>query len=140
MRCGIKYWKNVPLLNYQLYSALEAFTNGETKKKVRVNDEANVFTTWNRLSDKNHAIISKNVTDLSAKYMPREVSSPQKKPRISDPGYENDVMQFEDVNGKIMDPDYKLIILTDMLPPAMCQRIKTSLTSSEPTTTPPRMR
>ena len=31
------YWKDVPLLKYKLYSALEAFTDGEARKEVRFN-------------------------------------------------------------------------------------------------------
>ena len=119
-----EYWKDVPLLKYQLYSALEAFTDGEAKKEVRFNDEANVFTTWSRLSDKGHSRRTRNVADMQRKaYATRSVVA-AKDLESAILEYEKDVMQFEEASGKRIDPDQRLIILTDMLPPALCQRIK----------------
>ena len=135
-----EYWKDVPLLKYQLYSALEAFTDGEAKKEVRFNDEANVFTTWSRLSDKGHSRRTRNVADMQRKaYATRSVVA-AKDLESAILEYEKDVMQLKRPAGR------ELTLTRGSSSSQICflqhcvNASRTSQTSSRPTTTPGRRR
>ena len=115
---GLKTWKEDLLL------ALESFTSGETKQLILLSKAQGVFSSWSRLADKGFSQRDDHVMIMRRKVIAPKNSVPAKDLELAILAWERDILQFEETADETFDEKNRLLLLQDMLPPIIRQRIK----------------
>ena len=104
--------------------ALESFTSGETRRIILLAEERGVLSSWSRLADKGHSLRDEHVMTMRRRVMAPKASVPAKDLEFAILAWEKEVLQFEEAADETFDEKNRLMLLTDMMPPAIRQRIK----------------
>ena len=118
------WWVDMRAFKDQLFQCLECYTTGEAKKCVTAADESNVFSTWSRMADKGHSLRDDHVMDMQRKAYASKSPVAAKDLELAISVWEKEVSQFEEASGNTMEPKMRTILLTDMCPLPLRQRIK----------------
>ena len=108
----------------QLFQCLETYTTGDAKKYVTTADECNVFSTWSRMADKGHSLRDVHIMEMRRKVYATKASVAAKDLELAISVWEKEVLQFEEASNSTFELELKIMLLTDMCPPALRQRIK----------------
>ena len=118
-------WLN-PIVDWkeQLMEALESFTSGDAKRLVLTNTECNVFSTWSRLADSGHSMRDEHVMNMRRRLMVAKASVPTKDLEIAIINFEKEIQMYEDASGETFSPIDRTLVLKEMLPAPLRQRVK----------------